>query len=248
MSKAILQVQSLDISFGGVHAVNNVSFNIEKGEILGLIGPNGAGKSTVVNLISGVLKPDSGDILFEGSSISQHKIHDRAKLGIGRTFQSPKPFSKLTVFDSILTIALQFYSFEEARKKSAEILERTHMSELSDVISEKLPIEKRKWLDLARVLALSPKLILMDEVMAGLNPQEMEESLQLVKSLNEQGITVLFIEHVMKAVVSICHRVIVLNGGMLLTEGPPLEVMQKQEVINAYLGEEFDEDAFDQKP
>lgn len=240
MSSDILEVKNIDISFGGVHAVNDVSFNIRQGEILGLIGPNGAGKSTIVNLIAGVCKPDAGDIVFSGISVKKRSIHQRARMGIGRTFQSPKPFTQLTVFDSVLTIALQFNSFKDAEEKAWEILKKMGIENFSDHLSEKLPIEKRKWLDLARVLALNPKLILMDEVMAGLNPYEMQESLKLVKKINQEGISILFIEHVMKAVIDICHRVVVINGGMYLTQGVPMEVMQQQEVINAYLGEDHD--------
>lgn len=240
MNNDLLEAKNIDISFGGIHAVNNLSFQIRKGEILGLIGPNGAGKTTIVNLITGVCKLDDGDIIFDSRSIKKLAIHERARIGIGRTFQSPKPFKNMTVFDCIFTIALQFHNYKDAEYKTLDILKQMEMEKYSDQLSDKLPIEKRKWLDLARVLALEPKLILMDEVMAGLNASEMQESLELAKKINQKGISIMFIEHVMKAVISICDRVIVLNGGMFLAEGAPLEVMKKKEVINAYLGEDYD--------
>ncbi|MDR1732267.1 MAG: ABC transporter ATP-binding protein [Synergistaceae bacterium] len=235
----LLEVIKLHKSFGGVHAVNDVSFTIEQGEILGLIGPNGSGKSTIVNLIAGTYTPESGNILFEGSSIRPLSIARRAKLGIGRTFQTPKTFVGLTVFQSVNTIALQKHSFENAAKRADEILDLTGLLSLRNLSSEKLPIEKRKWLDLARILAIDPKIIMMDEVMAGLNPAEMTESMELVKRINRGGISILFIEHVMKAVVGLCHRVIVLNEGKLLCEGIPKDVMDNGDVIKAYLGKGY---------
>jgi ABC-type branched-subunit amino acid transport system ATPase component len=241
--ETILKINNLDKSFGGVHAVNHVSFEVKKGEILGLIGPNGSGKSTCVNLISGVYTPDSGEIIFDGKNIVKMPVPNRADLGIGRTFQSPKPFSNLTVYESVFTIALVHNRhMHDAREKTEQILELTSLKNLSEIKSGKLPIEKRKWLDLARILAINPKLIMMDEVMAGLNPSEMEESIKLVKKINEEGITVIFIEHVMTAVMKLCHRVIVLNEGSLLSEGIPAEVMKEEAVIKAYLGGGYADD------
>lgn len=232
----IIKINKLDKSFGGVHAVNNVSFEVEAGEILGLIGPNGSGKSTCVNLISGVYTPDSGEVIFNGQNITKMPVPNRADIGIGRTFQSPKPFTNLTVYDSVLTIALLHNKMKEAVNKTKQILDMTGLSSLSDVRSGKLPIEKRKWLDLARILAIDPKLIMLDECLAGLNPSEMDESIKLVRKINNEGITIIFIEHVMKAVVQLCHRVIVLNQGTLLSQGKPADVMKEEAVIKAYLG------------
>ncbi|MDR2655368.1 MAG: ABC transporter ATP-binding protein [Oscillospiraceae bacterium] len=233
---AILELKDLCKSFGGVHAVNHVSFKIEKGEILGLIGPNGSGKSTCVNLISGVYKADGGDVLFEGKSVIRTSIAGRSRMGIGRTFQSPKPFTGLTVFDSVYTIAMQTRSYKEASKISGEILEQMGLSQYEKMRCEKLPIEKRKWLDMARVLVTRPRVLLLDEVMAGLNPNEIDESVALVRRVNKSGITVLFIEHVMKAVIKLCSRLVVLNDGRLLTSGDPDTVMNDPKVIAAYLG------------
>jgi branched-chain amino acid transport system ATP-binding protein len=233
----ILQVANISIAFGGVKAVQDVSFKLSQGEILGLIGPNGSGKSTCVNLISGVYTLDKGEVIFDGKTLTlKDGIVDRANMGIGRTFQTPKPFGNYSVYDNIFTIALQKNSFKDAAEKTSWILNMTKLEPLKNVNSLKLPIEKRKWLDLARILALEPKLIMMDEVMAGLNPTEMDESLALIRKINAEGMSVLFIEHVMKAVVNICTRVIVLNEGKLLCEGEPKEVLQRKEVVEAYLG------------
>ncbi len=231
-----LKLNNLQKSFGGVHAINDVSFEVYQGEIFGLIGPNGSGKSTCVNLISGVYKQDSGDILFEGKNINKLSIPNRSRIGIGRTFQSPKPFTGLTIYESVFTIAIQKMSYQEADKKVMEILELTDLLEVKDWLSEKLPIERRKWLDMARILATDPKVIMLDEVMAGLNPCEIDHSVELVKRINETGITILFIEHVMKAVVKLCSRLVVLNEGKLICQGAPEDVMNNPMVIKAYLG------------
>ncbi|WRS27952.1 ABC transporter ATP-binding protein [Oscillospiraceae bacterium MB08-C2-2] len=234
-----LQVRNLRKSFGGVHAVNDVSFDVYKGEILGLIGPNGSGKSTMVNLISGMYKQDAGEVTFEGKVISKATVPGRSRLGIGRTFQSPKPFVGLSVFESVFTIALQSMHFAQAEKRTLEILEMSDLLDVADWRSERLPIERRKWLDMARILATDPKLIMLDEVMAGLNPSEIETSIDMVRRINEMGITILFIEHVMKAVVKLCHRIVVLNEGKLLCSGEPDAVMNNPDVVKAYLGGGF---------
>lgn len=225
--------------FGGVHAVDDVSFSVNQGEILGLIGPNGSGKSTTVNLISGVYGIDAGEISFEGTALNRLSVPKRSHLGLGRTFQSPKPFVGLTVFESVFTIALQTLNFADAEKKALEILQVTDLFDVRDWRSERLPIERRKWLDMARILATDPKLIMLDEVMAGLNPSEVETSVAMVRRINERGITILFIEHVMKAVVKLCDRIVVLNEGKLLCTGRPDEVMNNPDVIKAYLGGGF---------
>ena len=237
---AILEVIHLDKSFGGVHAVNDVSFQLERGEILGLIGPNGSGKSTTVNLINGTYKPDSGDILYEGKSILKYTIGQRFHMGISRTFQTPKPFTGLSVFDSIYTVALQKYSYTEAKQRAKETLNMIGIQEFSEMPCQKLPIEKRKWLDMARILVLSPKVLMLDEVMAGLNPSEIGTSIDLIKRINETGVSVIFIEHVMNAVVRLSHRIVVLNEGKFLCEGTPDTVMNDPEVIKAYLGGGFE--------
>lgn len=236
MSK-LLEIKDLSISFAGIKAVQNLSFSIEKGEVLGLIGPNGSGKSTTVNMISGNYTPDQGTIVFDGTPLHKRQsIAKRSHMGIGRTFQTPRPFGNLSVYDNVFTIFLQRYSFKEAASKTREILKVSNLECHSDLCSSQLSIEKRKWLDLARVLATEPKLVMMDEVMAGLNPNEMLESLDFVWAINARGITILFIEHVMRAVVSVCSRTIVLNEGRFLYEGKPEEALSNPLVIEAYIG------------
>ena len=233
---AILEIRDLCKFFGGVKAVNHVSFCLEEGEILGLIGPNGSGKSTTVNLISGIYAPDGGDVIYQGESLLRYSIPQRSHKGIGRTFQTPKPFLGLSVFDSVYTIALQFGTYRQAAERTNEILKMTELDELAPLKCDKLPIEKRKWLDMARILATTPKVIMLDEVMAGLNPSEIDETIGLIKRINEQGVSIIFIEHVMRAVTSLSHRIVVLDEGKFLCEGTPETVMNDPRVIEAYLG------------
>jgi branched-chain amino acid transport system ATP-binding protein len=235
----LLEVKNISKSFGGIHAVDNVSFSITEGEIIGLIGPNGSGKSTCVNLISGVYKLDAGEVIFMGKNIGKLSVQARAKEGVSRTFQTPKPFVGMTVYDSVFTSALQKHTHLDAKIKTNEILEFTQLAPHANLYSEKLPIERRKWLDLARILAIDAKIIMLDEVMAGLNPSEMEDSIELVKRINASGITILFIEHVMKAVCTLCERSIVLNEGKLLKIGNTFEMLNDEDVIKAYLGEDY---------
>lgn len=233
----LLSVKNLDISFGGVHAVNDLSFDIYEGEILGLIGPNGSGKSTCVNLISGFYTPNKGRIMFRGENITKLTVPQRSFLGLGRTFQAPQSFAGLSVIESIYAIALLHNrSRKDAQNKTDEILNFTGLEKNAFTMCSQLPIEIRRWLDMARVLATNPKLIMLDECLAGLNPSEMDESIHLVQKINQTGVTILFIEHVMSAVVKLCTRVFVLNEGSYLAEGIPEEVMKNEKVISAYLG------------
>ncbi|HIQ83776.1 MAG TPA: ABC transporter ATP-binding protein [Candidatus Pullichristensenella stercorigallinarum] len=237
MANKILRVEDISISFSGIKAVQHLSFELEQGEFVALIGPNGSGKSTTINMISGTYKPDGGKIYFDGKLLSNRDtIAQRSHLGIGRTFQTPKPFGNLTVFDNVYAICLQKYDFKTSRKKAGEILEMSSLMDLANTPSSKLSIEKRKWMDLARVLATEPKLIMMDEVMAGLNPNEMLSSLDYVREINRRGITILFVEHVMRAVVSVCTRAVVLNEGKFLYEGTPTDALNDPTVIAAYIG------------
>lgn len=239
----LLEIKNVDKSFGGVHAINDLSFDIYEGEILGLIGPNGCGKSTTVNLITGVYVQDSGDIIYHGDGeihLKEQPVPSRTKHGIGRTFQTPKPFSDLTVFENIYTIAMVYNkSMKDAKMIAEEIVHFVGFSDIAHTKCTKLPIEKRKWLDMARVLAIRPRLLMLDECLAGLTPSEMEASLEMVHKINQRGITILFIEHVMSAVTKLCNRVVVMEGGHFMTEGDPKEVMKQPEVIKAYLGEDY---------
>jgi branched-chain amino acid transport system ATP-binding protein len=240
MNDVILKIEDIDISFGGIHAVNHLSFNVNRGEILGLIGPNGSGKSTLVNIISGLYTQDSGKVIMEGDEIQHKSVSDRIFLGIGRTFQSPKPFLNLTVFESLYITALVHNRNKQvARDEAQRALEFMGLDQVSNIRCSKLPVEMRKWLDMARLLPAKPKVLLLDECLAGLNPSEMNDSLEVVKRINASGITIVFIEHVMAAVTKICDRVVVLNEGSLLCEGIPSDVMRQDEVVKAYLGKEY---------
>lgn len=233
----LLEVKDLSISFGGIKAVQHLNFFLDKGEVLALIGPNGSGKSTTVNMISGVYIPSQGAVYYEGKEIPDSvSIAKRAEMGISRTFQTPKPFGHLSVYDNVYTIALQRNSKHQAAEVTDEVLNLMGLYDLKEEKSGKLSIERRKWLDLARCMATKPKIIMMDEVMAGLNPSEMESSLELVRTINRAGVSILFIEHVMRAVISVCTRAIVLNEGKLLCAGEPNEVLNNPDVIAAYLG------------
>ena len=239
----ILEIKNLDKSFGGVHAINDLSFDIYEGEILGLIGPNGCGKSTTVNLITGVYVQDKGDIVFDGkTNLKKQTVPERAKMGLARTFQSPKPFSNMTVFDSVYTTCMLYNRrMKDASAKAHELLKLMNFGDMEDTLCSKLPIERRKWLDMTRALATNPKLLMLDECLAGLTPSEMEESLALVRRIHDLGVTILFIEHVMSAVVNLCHRVVVMNEGHFLSQGEPAVVMKQPEVIKAYLGEDYED-------
>ncbi len=236
---ALLDVQDIYKSFGGVKAVQGVSFQLHEGEILGLIGPNGSGKSTCVNMIAGLYSIDAGKVFFDGHEFTPKMTMDRrAHCGIGRTFQTPKPFSGMSVFDNVFSVALQKHSFAEAKRKTQEVLELTHLADYSKILSAKLPIEMRKWMDFARVLALSPKAVMMDECLGGLNSSEIDHFVGLIAQINkETGIAILFIEHIIRAVANLCPRIIVLNEGKLLAEGTPDDVLHNPEVIAAYIGE-----------
>ena len=236
----LLKVNGLKKSFGGVHALKDVSFDLKDGEILGLIGPNGSGKSTFVNTIAGLYKPDGGEVTLGGVIVTGLEPAIMARHGVARTFQSSRPFLNLTVLENVVIAALlQEKTTAAAEALAVECIEVAGLKDLMYTKSSALPVEKRRRLDLCRTLALKPKIIMLDECLAGLNPREMEEGLTLIRTLNKRGIAIIFIEHVMKAVVSLCHRIVVLNQGELLVEGAPEVVMKNKKVIAAYLGEKY---------
>jgi branched-chain amino acid transport system ATP-binding protein len=236
----LLKVSNLKKSFGGVHALKDVSFDLREGEILGLIGPNGSGKSTFVNTIAGLHQPDGGEVMLGDVNVTGLEPAIMARHGVARTFQSSRPFLNLTVLENVVIAALLHEKTTAAAETlAAECIEVAGLKDLVHAKASALPVEKRRRLDLCRTLALKPKIIMLDECLAGLNPREMEEGLDLIRSLNKRGIAIIFIEHVMKAVVSLCHRIVVLNQGELLVEGTPEDVMKNRKVIAAYLGEKY---------
>jgi branched-chain amino acid transport system ATP-binding protein len=239
----LLAVKQLRKEFGGVVAVNDNSFTVEKGIRLGIIGPNGAGKTTTFNMIAGFLKPSAGTIEFEGKKISGLKPHKISKLGIGRTFQNVRAFGELTVHEHVLTGALaqelHFVPTSGQLEEVDHILELTSLQDSRDVTVKNLTIAAQRRIELATALATKPKLLLLDELMAGLTFVEIDQTLDLLRILNEKmGITLIVVEHVMKVIMEMCQRIIVLNYGSLLTEGTPKEVANNEKVIEAYLGEE----------
>lgn len=236
----LFEVKDLTKRFGGLVAVESLTFQIEEGETVSIIGPNGAGKTTVFNLVAGFHQPTRGEVVFRGQNLIGKKPHQIALAGIGRTFQLVKPLRGLTVFENILVGAFAGATSDtEAREIAEDILTFTSLESLRDAVADKLPIGLRKRLELARSLATRPKLILLDEVMSGLNPSESKEAVGLIKRLrDERGISaVAGVEHVMHVVMSISDRVIVLNHGRKIAEGRPEEVAKNREVITAYLGE-----------
>ncbi|NIS59623.1 MAG: ATP-binding cassette domain-containing protein [Proteobacteria bacterium] len=237
----LFQVHSLTKYFGGLAAVKDVSFEIKKGEILGLIGPNGAGKTTIFNLITGFLSPDSGKIEFRGEEITGLKPPHKVCLNhIGRTFQLVKPFNNMTVLENVMVGAFsRVRRASEARKEATKVLDFIGLLRQRDSLASSLTIADRKRLELGKALATKPEILLLDEVVAGLNPRETEEIISIVRAISRQGITLFIIEHVMKAIMTLSHRIIVLHHGEKIAEGTPAEISRNKRVVDAYLGEEY---------
>jgi branched-chain amino acid transport system ATP-binding protein len=237
---SLLEIENVTKNFRGLRAIDNVSFGVEKSAITALIGPNGAGKTTLFNLIAGVFGADSGEIRFDGIRLSGLRPDQVCAAGIGRTFQVVKPFGQMSVLDNVTVGALhRFEIIGEARNHAREILELLELGDKSKIMAESLTLPDRKRLEVARALATGPKLLLLDEVMAGLRPTETDRMVNMLRRLcDETGLTILLIEHVMRAVMSLSKTVIVLHHGEKIAEGSPAQVTRDRAVLECYLGEE----------
>lgn len=236
----LLTVEGLVKSFGGLQAISKVSFQLEAGEILGLIGPNGSGKTTMLNLISGYLKPNAGRICFDGGEITHLPPHQICRRGIARTFQLTRPFLNLTVLENVI-IGRAYGrqpapSLKVAAEDSLAILERIGLREKANLLAKDLSLMERKKVELARALATKPKLLMLDEMMAGLNSAEVEDTLHLIREIRSWGITLIVVEHIVKVILGLCERVVVLNMGQKIAEGVPQEIVHDPHVIEVYLG------------
>jgi branched-chain amino acid transport system ATP-binding protein len=236
----LFQVKNLVKFFGGLAAVHDVSFQVDRGEIFGLIGPNGSGKTTIFNLISSFYPVSGGTIHFKEKDITRLKTYKINKLGIGRTFQVVKPLGRLSVLDNVIASA-----FSRVKKKkdacdlAMETLEYCGLMHRKDVLAKSLPIGERKRLEITRAMATQPELLLLDETAAGLNPSEIDEAIDLIKKIRENGVTIIIVEHIMKVIMTISDRIHAINFGQTIAEGTPEEVANNPAVIKAYLGEQY---------
>lgn len=241
VKEILLEGKGLTIKFGGLVAVNNLDLEVHEGETVGLIGPNGAGKTTLFNLIAGVMKPTAGDIFFNHEKITGLPPYEVCRKGIGRTFQVVKPFGRMTVLQNIMAGSfIHTRNGTECSRMANEVLEKVGLQAKKDSLAKNLTLADRKRLEVARALATKPKLLLLDEVLAGLNPAEIEDAVKLIKSINESGCTILMIEHVLQATMAVCSHIIVLDYGKKIAEGTPQKVTNNPEVIKAYLGDEYE--------
>lgn len=226
-------------SFGGVRALHEVALDITDGEILGLVGPNGSGKSTLINVLSGFYAADAGRVEFAGENLLDLEAHEIASLGIARTFQIPRPFDTMTARENV-AVSYMFghekHSLASAREAADEWLDFTGLGAVADDAVDQLNLQQLKFLELARALATQPSLILLDEVLAGLNPSEIEASIAMIRRIHDQGITIIIVEHVLRAVMSLSDRIVVLDQGEVIANGEPQAVMTDAAVVAAYLG------------
>jgi branched-chain amino acid transport system ATP-binding protein len=235
---AILEIRHVSKFFGGLAANSDVSFDVEHGQILGLIGPNGAGKTTLFNCITGYYPPSKGDVIFKGVRLNGLEPNQVCRLGMARTWQKVRPLAKMTVLDNVMVGALlRTHSLRVARQVALEQLRIVRLDAKAAFLAGGLPIGERKKLEVARVMATKPELLLLDEVMGGLNPAESDEIIELILDLKKLGLTQVVIEHDMKAIMRLSDRIVCLNSGEKLAEGLPKEIVSNKDVVTAYLGE-----------
>jgi branched-chain amino acid transport system permease protein len=238
-NEVLLEVRELSKAFKGVQALDRVSLQVHRGEILGLLGPNGSGKSTFINVVSGHYEASGGQIFFEGRQLTGLPAHRVAQAGIARTYQIPRPFAHLSVRQNVVLAAIfggAQISQAVAEREAQEWLEFTGLRDKHDALPDDLNLHQRKFLELARALASRPRLVLLDEVLSGLTPGEINEAIELIRKIRDRGATIVFVEHVMRAVMALADRVAVLNHGKLIACGPAGEVMSNSDVVTAYLG------------
>lgn len=237
---ALLEVNKVVKQFGGLTAVNEVDMMVKEGQIVGVIGPNGAGKTTLFNCIAGAFAPTSGSILFNGFDISGKKPYEICEQGITRTFQVVKPFgSKTVLYNTVVGAFANTNSLHEAESKAIEVLKILDLYDKRNTVAKSLTLPERKRLELARALATEPKLLLLDEVMAGLRPSEVTEMIPVIKKINKVGVSIIIVEHIMQAIMNLSEKVYVINFGKKIAEGDPHEVVADPEVVKAYLGEQY---------
>ncbi|MGB3400868.1 MAG: ABC transporter ATP-binding protein [Candidatus Deferrimicrobiaceae bacterium] len=237
---AYFRIENLVKKFGGLTAVNNITLEVKKGEILGIIGPNGSGKTTTFNMISGFYPPTSGKVIYQGQEIQGKKPHKICHLGIGRTFQVVKPLGRMSVLDNVIAASFsRMNSAQEARDNALKTIEFCELTPVKDVLAKALPIAGRKRLEIARAMATRPDLLLLDETAAGLNPTEVLAAVELMKKIRENGTTIIIIEHIMHVIMTLSDRIHAINFGTTIAEGTPKEVAANQEVIEAYLGKDY---------
>ena len=239
----ILEGEGITKHFGGVTANKDIHFHLGKGEILGLIGPNGSGKTTLINIVGGNIKPDKGRIQFEGMDMIGLKPYHICRLGISRTYQVVQPFAGMTVRETVVAGTMfgrnPQRSMALAMRKAEEVLELVHLQDKTHELAEELTVADLKKLELAKALSGDPKVLLLDEVMAGLTPREIDEAMALTLKIRKSGVTIFIVEHVMKAVMGISDRIMVLHQGSLMATGTPQEIIRNESVIHAYLGEKY---------